>query len=820
MPRPAYFTVKRSVAGGMVASRVLVVASPLSLLPAMSRFFVFVPALFVALVSHSPAAPLEYFRPEQVRLLPGPFLHAQDLLIEQLLAHDVDRFLAPFRSEAGLEPKAPKYPNWESSGLDGHTAGHYLTALAQLSASTGHPEITRRLDVMLAEFAEVQRANGDGYIGGVPGGREMWAKIGQGDISADSFGLNGGWVPWYNLHKTFAGLRNAWLLAGREDARDMFLRLCDWCERLVEPLSDEQMEIMLRTEHGGMAEVLADAYAISGDERYLRLAKRFSHRAILGPLLQKEDRLSGLHANTQIPKVTGFARIGELADEPRWVEAARFFWDTVVHRRSVSIGGNSVREHFHELDGFERMIESREGPETCNTYNMLRLTEQLFRLDPDPEFADTYERAVFNHILSTQHPVHGGFVYFTPMRPRDYRVYSQAGQCFWCCVGTGMENHGRYGRFIYARAADDLYVNLFMASELDWSERGLRVRQETGFPDTSNTTLRISLREPQRFALRIRWPEWVRVGEFGLRVNGQPEVVRGGPSSYVVLEREWRDGDTVELDLPMHTVIDPLPDETPYVAFRHGPIVLAARTGTESLDGLIAGDGRMAHIGTGPLLPLDGAPMLVGTEDELLGALRPVEGKPLTFTAADAIRPDTFDQLRLEPFFRIHDARYVIYWRHTTPEAYPQLVREIEARERERLALEARTLDVVTPGEQQPEVEHGYEGEQSATGVTLGRSWRNARGWFAYRMKGVAGEPMQLRFTTWDGQWGEQRFDLIVNGRIVSEVEIRPGGTDRFVDHVYPVPSDAVGADGVLEVKFAAKDGSTAGAIYEVRLLK
>ena len=253
----------------------------------------------------------------------------------------------------------------------------------------------------------------------------------------------------------------------------MLVALADWCDALVAKLSDEQMQEMLGAEHGGMNEVLADVYALTGDRKYLALAQRFSHRALLEPLRGTRTRSPACTPTRRSRRSIGYERIAELGGDAGGREAAAFFWDTVVHRRTVAFGGNSVREHFNPPDDFASMIESREGPETCNTYNMLRLTEQLFRGKPPAEYADYYERALFNHILSTQHPEHGGYVYFTPIRPRHYRVYSQPNECFWCCVGTGMENHGKYGRFIYAHRGDELFVNLFIASELKWPERGM-----------------------------------------------------------------------------------------------------------------------------------------------------------------------------------------------------------------------------------------------------------------------------------------------------------------------------------------------------------
>jgi len=408
------------------------------------------------------AGAAEYFPLDQVRLLDSPFQQAQERNLEYVLALEPDRLLAPYLTEAGLEPRAEPYGNWESSGLNGHIGGHYLTALSLAWAATGRQDLRERLDYMLAELQRAQNAHGDGYLGGVPNGRVLWAQIAGGDIRADGFGLNGAWVPWYNLHKIFAGLRDAWLYAGSAQARVMLIEWADWAAGVLSGLSDEQIQAMLTAEHGGMNEVFTDVAAITKDARYLQLAERFSHRQILDPLLQKQDQLTGLHANTQIPKVIGFERIAQQGGDATWHQAAAFFWETVVDQRSVAIGGNSVREHFHASDDFGPMISEVEGPETCNSYNMLKLTRLLFAGSPELKYADCFERTLYNHILASQDPETGGLVYFTPMRPQHYRVYSQAQQAMWCCVGSGIENHFKYGEFIYAREGETLYVNLLI----------------------------------------------------------------------------------------------------------------------------------------------------------------------------------------------------------------------------------------------------------------------------------------------------------------------------------------------------------------------
>ena len=767
--------------------------------------------------------PLQAFPLADVRLGDGAFARSSALNLRYLAALDPDRLLAPFRIEAGLPSPAPKYPNWESMGLDGHTAGHYLSALAQ-QAAQGSAGMRRRLDYMVAALSQVQAANGDGYVGGVPNGRVLWNRIASGDFQAESFSLEGAWVPFYNLHKTYAGLRDAWLLAGNAQARDVLVRFADWAGALVANLDDTQLQRVLDTEHGGMNEVLADVYAITGDRRYLALARRFSHRAILDPLLRREDRLDGLHANTQIPKVIGFARIGELDGDVEWIEAAQFFWERVALHRSIAFGGNSTREHFNPADDFSGMIASREGPETCNSYNMLRLTLLLERLRPDPRHADFYERALFNHILSTQHPDHGGLVYFTPIRPRHYRVYSQPQECFWCCVGSGMENHGRHGAFAYTHDEATLRVNLYLDSELHWRERGLVLRQRTRFPEEPRSVLEVATPRPQVFALELRHPHWL-AGPLRVKVNGRRWPVESTPSSFARIERQWQEGDRIEIGLPMSTRIESLPDGSDWVAVMHGPLMLAARAGQEHLEGLVADDGRGSHIAPGPYLPLDQAPMLVGKREALAAAIRPVPGEPLVFNADALLRPTSFRGLHLEPLHRIHDARYMSYWRTTTPADYPAVVAAIEAAERERQALEARTLDQVQPGEQQPEVDHAYQGSDSKTGSMLGRPWRDTGERFSYllhaRRPAAAATPLLLQLTVFGGEW-QAGMDVLLDGRRIGSIVLDGKGKDDLVVEEIALPAevaDTLRGDGA-RVEFIAHRGKRTPRIFEVRLVE
>jgi uncharacterized protein len=597
-----------------------------------------------------------------VTLLDGPFKHARDLNIQTLLKYDEDRLIAPFRKEAGLPEKAKLFPNWE--GLDGHVGGHYLTALAMNYAATGNAECKKRMDYMIAELKACQEANNKnnpdwakGYVGGVPNSKLIWSTLQKGDFTA----FKAAWVPWYNVHKLYAGLRDAWLYTGNADAKSIFLKFCDWGLNITSSLNETQMQTMLNTEQGGMNEIFADAYQMTGDEKYLTAAKRFSHKLILDAMAADIDNLDNKHANTQVPKAVGFARIAELSHEKDFTEAGKYFWETVTGKRTVAFGGNSRREYFPPASSYIDFINEVQGPESCNTYNMLKLTEDLFRIDPSARYADYYEKALYNHILSTQHPEHGGYVYFTPLRPRHYRVYSAPNEGMWCCVGSGMENHGKYNQFIYTHRHDSLYLNLFIASELDWKEKKVQIRQETSFPNEEKTKLKITSGSTQ-FKLMIRYPSWVKDGALKISVNGNPVMITSHPSSYIAIERAWKAGDEILVTLPMHNSLEQLPNVPDYVAFMHGPILLGAKTGTEDLKGLIADDSRWGHIASGEKLPVDQAPVIVETErSKIPDKLIAVKDKPLTFTAPDMKMINPVNVV-FEPFFRIHDARYMIYW--------------------------------------------------------------------------------------------------------------------------------------------------------------
>ena len=753
---------------------------------------------------------VEYFGISDVRLTRSAFKHAEDMDIQYLLALNPDRLLAPYLKGAGLTPKADNYTNWENTGLDGHIGGHYLSALSFMYAATGNEEIGRRLDYVLSELKRCQDTAGDGYLCGVPDGRKMWKEIEQGNVRAATFGLNDRWVPLYNIHKIYAGLRDAYLVAHRDEAKDMLVKLADWMERTTANLTDAQMQDMLRSEHGGLNETFADVAAITGNKRYLTLAHRFSHDIILNPLLKQEDKLTGIHANTQIPKVIGFKRIADIEKNDDWSKAADFFWHTVVNNRSITIGGNSVYEHFHPADNFEPMRTSEQGPETCNTYNMLRLTKMLYATSADAKYMDYYERALFNHILSTQDPVQGGFVYFTPMRSGHYRVYSQPQTSFWCCVGSGLENHARYGEMIYAHKGNDqLYVNLFIPSTLEWGD--INIEQSTSFPDEEGTSVIVTSKKGKnkKFTLNIRVPEWVNEGELSLTINGKTEKVEIS-YGYVKVNRSWKDGDKLHISMPMHLRAIDMPDNSHNYSFLYGPIVLASRMGTQRQDGMFADDSRGGHIAQGPRLPLQNMPVVVGSTEDILSHITKTDGK-MEFTLK-GVSPENYEGMKLEPFYRIHESRYMVYWPVLSASEVAKRQEEVARQESIAQALEARTADKVTCGEQQPESDHFVKMEWSGTGNDGGVQWRETRQWFSYRMKTNGRKITAVRIAF--RQENNRDARVLIGDTEIGSFSTAPNGIIEL-----PVNPDIIGKAETISLKIAKGNKDITPHVYEVRLI-
>lgn len=590
------------------------------------------------------------FSLSQVRLLDGVFKDMMELNAQYLKSLDSDRLLHMFRVTAGLPSHARPLGGWEAPHMEirGHTMGHYLSACALLYASTNDQEIKAKADAIIEELKKCQDALGSGYLSAFP--ETLFDRLEAGQSV---------WVPWYTMHKIFAGLYDQYVHAGNETAWEILLKLTDWAKRRTDKLTPAKMTALLNVEFGGMNEVLYNIYAITKDPAHLELAHRFDHRAVLDPLANGWDRLAGLHANTQIPKVVGAARRYELTGDPWAYAAAKNFWELVVHTRSYATGGNSVNEHFGPANELAHTLGNT-NHETCNTYNMLRLTRHLFQWTGDPAFADFYERALFNGILPTINPETGMKMYFVPMGTGYFKVFHTHDNSFYCCTGTGMESFAKLGDSIYFHQEKSLYVNLFIASRLDWRELGVEVEQRTQFPVEAGTSLVIHTQQPVEFALNIRVPYWA-VNGVTVRYNGHELECEAKPGEYLKLEHTWHDQDCLEIEMPMSLHMSALPDKPDRVAVMYGPLVLCGLLGNDNM--------QVSTTGVSVTIPNPGPKRrsyLNIPEEERYQVdqwLLPVPGEALTFR----LRPDLGD-LVFKPFYQVYQERYGIYWDLGAPE--------------------------------------------------------------------------------------------------------------------------------------------------------
>jgi DUF1680 family protein len=756
----------------------------------------------------------QLFELDQIRLLDGPFKDAQDTDAAYLLKLEPDRLLAWFRKEAGLKPKAEVYGGWESLGVAGHTCGHYLSAIAQMYAATGNPEFKKRADYIVSELDACQKAIGTGYVAAIPTGKKVFAEVKAGHIVANG-SLNGEWVPWYTIHKEMAGLLDVYHYCHNDEALKVAKGLADWATDEISGLSYDQMQTMLLVEQGGICESFANLYGYTQDPKYLALAERFRHDKFFKPFAQNTDMLTGNHANTQIPKFIGYQRVYELTGDAEWDAAAENFWKTVTSNYSWVIGGNSEHELFFDPNKFEDQMTDTIGPESCNSYNMLKLTEHVFQFHPDASVMDYYERTLYNHILSTLRPHEDGFVYYTTLCPGSYRSYSTDFDSFWCCVDTGMENHGKYGKMIYAHeGADKLLVNLFIASTLDWSDAGLKVEQKTTFPEEQGSTLVFHPAAPKTMEVDVRYPYWVAPGALKLTVNGEVQTVDAKPGEYAAIKREWKDGDTLHIETPMALHTQMLPHSTDYVSIMYGPLVLAGKLG---LQGLTLGDFTTVDMSVRKPSNEKETAVIVGKVDDVLSHIKPVEGQPLTFESDGLIKPR---DVRMVPFYKLVNERYTVYWHVLDPEAWKTQMATEEAAQAQLKRLESSTIDDVLPL-QQPEVDHKVASERSGTGVYNGQGWRDAgEGWFSYLMKLDDKEPLELACKYWGSDSGPRVFDILVDDKVIATETLNAKHPGQFYYVAYPIPADVVKGKTSATVKFQAKPHSVAGGVFDCRIVK
>ncbi|MCP5515948.1 MAG: glycoside hydrolase family 127 protein [Verrucomicrobiales bacterium] len=763
-----------------------------------------------------------------VRITGGPLKRAQDLDAQYLLELEPDRMLAGYRLRAGLEPRARGYGGWDSvegKQLTGHIAGHYLSAVSLMFAATGDVRFRARADYVVEELRTVQEARGNGYLGALTDkdGRDaaaIFEEVARGNIRSGGFDLNGMWSPWYTLHKTYAGLRDAWRFAGNQTALELEIRFAAWAEGILCAMSDDQTQRMLNTEFGGMNEVFVDLYEDTGDRRWLDLSQRFEHRSFTEPFMRHQDNLPGKHGNTQVPKLIGsldrFALTGDVGDGL----AAAFFWDCVVQHHSYATGGHGKDEYFGEPDQLSERVDGRTA-ETCNVYNMLKLTRRLSALRPDAHYADFLERALFNHILASIDPEDGRTCYMVPVGRGVEHEYQDMFRSFTCCVGSGMESHALHGDGIYAEAEGKLWVHLFVPSTFEAQGLGVRGEMTTGFPEGGSANLRLTVGEPREFTLAVRRPSWAGEG-FGIRVNGEPvNVDEGGrvrdggggrrsevalqraaaTGSYVELRRRWRDGDEVSVVLPKALHVEPLPDNPRRVAILWGPLVLAGDLGPEP-------DRGAARIQ---------APVFVAAERPVEEWLKPVEGRSGWFRTVGVGKER---EVEFAPFYRLHRRLYGVYWDLFTPSEWEIRAAELAAGAARQRRLEAATVAYAQPGEMQPERDFNQQGENTAPTRVMGRAGRRGGGWFSFDLPVDPAHPMALVVTYNEDEWRRRTFDILVDGERIAQQVIEDRGPLRFFDVEYPLRAALVAGKTEVTVRFEATGGNEIAGVFGLRMIR
>lgn len=770
----------------------------------------YVPELNNFRVVVSPVIPVKAyaFNLKNVQLLQSDFRYAMSLDSAYLLSLKPDRLLHRFHLFAGLPTKDSIYKGWESDGLSGHTLGHYLSAASMMFSSTGSVEFQNRVNYIIDELDKCQAARISGYVGAIPDEDSIFEKVKKGEIRSSGFDLNGGWSPWYTVHKLMAGLCDAYLYADNRKALDIVVKMSDWVFETVYHLEDSIRLEMLNCEYGGMNEVLANVYSFTGNKKYLDLSYKFYDEYVMGQLAKRIDPLSGKHSNTNIPKAIGSARQYQLNGDERDKTIASFFWQIMVNHHTYVIGGNSNYEYCGKPDSLNDRL-SDNTCETCNTYNMLKLTRQLFSISPSGNLMDYYERGLYNHILASQNPEDGMMTYFVPLRMGTKKKFSRPFNTFTCCVGSGIENHAKYAEQIYSHDAEgQLFINLFIPSVLNWTEQGIILMQETGFPVTNSTSFIFLGEKEKTMTLLIRKPFWSK-GRTRFFMNG---IENTGVQSYegkfeidkvegyIPIRVSMKKNDKLEIRFAMQLYSESMPDNPDRIAIKYGPLVLAGLLGKEMPD------------------PVFGTPVIM-TEDRNVSTWVKSTNIPLQFETNGAGKP--FD-VKLIPFYKVYDQYYSVYWDffNSTDWANRQMSYENEKKRQHEIAK--KTTDEFRIGEMQPERDHMLQAsEKSYISEAIGRMGREARrdNFFSFEMKVDPGM-LQKLLLTYIGDDKDRKFDILVEGTNIA-TEIWQGGiTGKFYDVEYAIPDYLLKGKTKVTIRIEANHGKTAGRIFGARIIK
>ncbi len=719
---------------------------------------------------------------KNVTLLDPYEVNAFNLETEYLKFLDADRLLKGFCERAGVELDAEKYGGWETSAIQGHTLGHYLTAVSQAYALSGDEGLKSISDYMVSVLAKCQDESG--YLAAIP--ESHYDQIESGNTS-------GTWVPWYSLHKILAGIIAVYEFTGNDEALAVAGNLGDWVYSRTSKWTDEVQTTVLNVEYGGMNDVLYELYKHTKNNNHLSAAHSFDEMTLFESLYNGEDVLNGKHANTTIPKIIGALNRYRIMGEEYYLQVAANFWDIVINNHTYITGGNSEWEHFGESQVLDAE-RTNCNCETCNTYNMLKLSRELFKVTGNTKYSDYYESTFINAILSSQNPETGMTTYFQPMATGYFKVYSSPTDHFWCCTGSGMENFSKLSDSIYFHNSESIYVNRFTSSKVEWQEKKLSITQEVNLP-----TVKLSIKGSNSARIVLRVPDWT--SNTTLKINGE-NVDFEANNNLIILERNWQDGDTIEYTMPMHIKVYKLPDNKNAVAFKYGPWVLSADMGSNEME--------TTTTGVDVTIPLwdsaisDTLIIAEGTIEEWLDNIDNNlvrVGETLEFTLKG-----TNQQLTFSPHYKQHKKRYGIYFHLADKNT------ELPVNEADNYVV----IDSLPVGNDQYEFSHSLKSEKSNSGNFKGLMFRDAApdGWFSYDLKVESNTTNYIAVKYYSGDVG-RKFSIYVNDVLLEDVELQDPNPNGFYDMYYEIPEKLINGNDIITVMFKSTDTSYAGGIFD-----
>ncbi len=612
------------------------------------------------------------FRMTEVKITGGIYKDAEEWNRGYMSRLPADRLLYNFRQNAGLDLKgAEPLGGWEAPAdgkrgteLRGHFTGHFLSASANLYASTGDQEAKTKADYMVVELAKVQEKLGGGYLSAFP--MELFDRLDALSGKPRTDPPQPGepvlpWAPFYTIHKIFAGMLDMHTLAGNAQALEVAKGMGDWADQWSASKTEEHMQQILNVEYGGIGESLYNLAALVNDDRYAKAGDRFTKKRFVNPLALRRDELRGLHVNTHVPQVIAAARRYEISGDNRFHDVADYFFWEVSTARTYVTGGTSNGESWQTEPRrlAAELKRSVATAECCCSYNMMKLTRHLYSWKPDPKYFDYFERTLLNERIGTIRPDKGYTQYYLSLTPGAWKTFNSEDKSFWCCTGTGVEEYAKLNDSIYWHDSRGLYVNLFLPSELNWNEKGFRLRQETKFPNEAHTSLIVTAEKPVQMAIRLRIPSWTSAAT--IKLNGRAMEASAEPGNYFTLDRTWKTGDRVEMEMPMHLTVEAMPDDPKLQSFLYGPLVLAGDLGNEGLtEKMIIGPNappmfRQARPDAPPAPQIEVPTFRAAGEDPSSWIKR--TDTPLTFRTAGQIKDVT-----LVPINTLFDRRYSVYW--------------------------------------------------------------------------------------------------------------------------------------------------------------